>query len=397
MSGQLRTLVATNVAGSVKVRLLDSLRSAGHAVDLFMHVHIAEAMSSKELRDVQANKSLGTGASGRDYSVQELIGHHGFRPSFKLLDWAAIKALLRPRHVQTYTTADAAGAIAFTLSNLSRCQNATSTPWARRAARARQYAVQLWAMRQAWGMALRHERVRKRSYDWVVRTRPDLMYEQPVRLPALKHEPHDVAVVAGQSFRASRLQETPGCLLWDVLYVATRAAASILFSVDEALVSCSAPLEGGSEYCACGGPVNVNAGSAAGEPFAIECLTASHLLAHGVLLLPHLTLLAEIVRLSAASATTDAAKARELRLTKGGGPYVCVHGRKWSASLPALRLIGAAEALRNSGMAHEVRAGCVGSSRSFTPHPKMADAGGPCSLRDVPLANCSTARRAFVH
>ena len=96
MSGQVRTLVATNVATSVKVRLLDSLRSAGHAVDLFMHVHIAEALTSRELADVKANKSLGSAASGRDYSIQELLTQ-GFRPSFKVLDWVAVKALLRPK------------------------------------------------------------------------------------------------------------------------------------------------------------------------------------------------------------------------------------------------------------------------------------------------------------
>ena len=384
MSGQVRTLVATNVATSVKVRLLDSLRSAGHAVDLFMHVHIADALTSRELADVKANKSVGSAASGRDYSIQELLTQ-GFRPSFKVLDWVAVKALLRPRYVQTYTTSDAAHAIAFALSNLSRCQNITSS----RMSRARQYAVQLWAMRQAWGMALRHENARERSYDWVLRTRPDLMYEQPIRLPALQHEPRNVAVVAGQSFKASLLQGTPGCMFWDVLYVATRAAAPILFSVDEAVVSCSAPLEGGSEYCACGGPVNMRAGSGAGEPFAIECLTASHLLSHGVLLLPHLSLMAEIMRLGAVPATLKALGTRELRLSRGGGPYVCVHGRKWSALLPALRLIGTTEALRNSGATSDVRAGCVGSYRPLAPFPKISDTGGPCYLRDVPLANCS--------
>ena len=169
--------------------------------------------------------------------------------------------------------------------------------------------------------------------------------------------------------------------MWDTFYLATRAAASTLFDVHKATVACRAPPLVGSEHCACGSTFTVNesVGSAQGEQFAIECLTASHLLANGVLLLPHVAYATGIVRLQArnwnsshsplSAGTSTPWLVGTLSLRPSGGPYLRMDASRWAglerSPHRSLQLIGTSDAFSSSKL--DVQRGCVGSFYNSSP------------------------------
>jgi len=142
------------------------------------------------------------------------------------------------------------------------------------------HAAQFWPFPHAFELVRQHERERALQYDWVVRTRPDVVFPGgTVTLPlppeALAGHP---ATVFGQAYYH-------GCLFCDQFQVATRSAADALFSVYDAFRACNTMTDNHTFCWCCHGLCHERVRCGSGRRMHggdTECLMARHLRSRGV-------------------------------------------------------------------------------------------------------------------